>query len=98
MYFSSVASCLLLLRDAIDTAWIPCWSFTPKRHRQLRMKDLTKVPPWRLQRDSNPPLFGLKVPNLPMSHHITRSIVLKLYSGSFRFEATLYTLFLLIIK
>jgi len=36
----------LLLRGAPDTTWILCWSFTPKRHRQLRAKDLPKVPTW----------------------------------------------------
>src|SRR6218665_281849 len=33
------------------TARILCRSFTPKRHRQLRVKDLPKVPTWRLERD-----------------------------------------------
>src|SRR6218665_515773 len=28
----------------VDTARIGCRSFTPKRHRQLRVKDLPKVP------------------------------------------------------
>ena len=30
------------------TALILCRSLTPKRHRQLRVKDLSKVPTWRL--------------------------------------------------
>src|SRR6218665_675031 len=51
------------------TARILCRSFTPKRHRQLRVKDLPKVPTWRLERDSNPQPFGRKVTNLPMSLH-----------------------------
>jgi len=38
--------CPLLLRGATDTARILCQSFTPKRHRQLRVKDLPKVPTW----------------------------------------------------
>src|SRR6218665_1834995 len=60
----------ILLRGAPDTARIGllCPSFTPKRHRQLRVKDLTKVLTWRLERDSNPRPFGRKAPNLPTGH------------------------------
>src|SRR6218665_1701799 len=36
--FYSTSSSPLLLRGAPDTARILCWSFTPKRHRQLRAK------------------------------------------------------------
>ena len=68
-YFYSVSSSPLLLRGAPDTGWILCRSFTPKRHRQLRVKDLPKVPTWRLERDSKPRPFGRKATNLPMSHH-----------------------------
>ena len=42
---------------------ILCLSFTPKRRRQLRVKNLPKVPTWRLERKSNPRPFGRKVPN-----------------------------------
>ena len=42
-HFYCASSCLLLLRSAPDTARILCWSFTLKRHRQLRVKDLPKV-------------------------------------------------------
>ena len=43
--FSASSSPLLgLLRKAPDIAQILCRSFTPKRHRQLRVKDLPKVP------------------------------------------------------
>src|SRR6218665_2497652 len=52
------------------TARILCRSFTPKRHRQLRVKDLLKVPTWRLERDSNPRPSGRKASTLPMCHHI----------------------------
>ena len=44
-------------------------NLTPKRRRQLRGKDLPKVPMWRLKRDSNPRPFRRKAPDLPMSHH-----------------------------
>ena len=53
-YFYNVSSSPLLLRGAPDTARILCRSFTPKRHRQLCVKDLPKVPTWRIERDSNP--------------------------------------------
>src|SRR6218665_3671642 len=43
--------------------------YTLKRYRQLRVKDLCKVPTWRLERDSNPRPFGRKATNLPMSHN-----------------------------
>ena len=38
----------------LTTARILCQSFTPKRHRQLRMKDLPKVPMWRPEWYSKP--------------------------------------------
>src|SRR6218665_3751264 len=46
-----------------DTAGILYRSFTPQRHKQLRVKDLPKVPTWRLERDSNPGPFGRKATN-----------------------------------
>src|SRR6218665_2016499 len=48
-YFYSASSSSLLLRGPPDTARILCQSFTPKRHRPLRAKDLPKVPIWRLE-------------------------------------------------
>jgi len=50
-YFYSASSSPLLLSGAPDTARILCRSFTPKRHRQLRVKDLPKVHTRRLERD-----------------------------------------------
>src|SRR6218665_198083 len=67
-YFYRASSSPLLLRGAPDTAWVLCWSFTPKSHRHLRVKDLCKVLTLRLERDSNLRPFERKVPNLPMSH------------------------------
>src|SRR6218665_15588 len=64
-HFYSASSSPLLLRSATDTARILCRSFTPKRHRHLRVKDLPKVPTRRLERDSNPRHSGLKVSTLP---------------------------------
>ena len=68
-YFYSTSSSPLLLRGASDTARILYWSFTPKRDRQLRVKDFPKITTWWLERESNPQPFGRKAKNLPMSHH-----------------------------
>src|SRR6218665_888414 len=46
-YFYSASLSPLLLGGAPDTARILCRSFMPKHHRQLRVKDLPKVPMWR---------------------------------------------------
>ena len=68
-YFYSASSSLLLLKSTPDTTRILCQSFTPKRHRQVQVKDLSKVHTWRLERNSNPRPFGWKATNLQMSHH-----------------------------
>src|SRR6218665_1259340 len=69
MAFYSASSRPLLPRGAPDTARIVCRNFAPKRHRQLRVKDLPKVVMWRLERDSTPRSFIRKATSLPMSHH-----------------------------
>src|SRR6218665_2628669 len=68
-YLYSASSSPPLLRGAPDTAGLLCPSFTPKRNSQLRGKDLSKVPTWRLERASIPRPFGRKATNQPMSHH-----------------------------
>ena len=73
-YFYGASSSPLLLRSASNTGRILCCSFTLKRHRQLRVKDLPKFPTWWLERDSNPQPFGRKASNLPMSHHAPRQV------------------------
>jgi len=70
-HFYSASSSPLALRSAPDTARILCQSFTPKRHRQLWVKDLPKVLAWRLERDSNPRPFGRKASSPPMRHHVS---------------------------
>src|SRR6218665_3217717 len=50
-------------RCAADTPRLLCRTFTPKRHRQLRAKDLPKVLTWRLERDSNQRPFGVESTN-----------------------------------
>src|SRR6218665_3010467 len=69
-HFYSASSSPLLLRSAPDTAQILCQSFTLKRHRQLRVKNLPKVLIWLLEQDSSQRPFGQKALNLPMSHHV----------------------------
>jgi len=70
-YLYSASSSPLLLRDAPETAQILCRSFTPKRHRQLQVKDLPKILTctWRLGRNSNSRPSGRQLSTLPMSHH-----------------------------
>jgi len=72
--FYSTSSSPLLLRGAPNTARILCRGFTPKRHRQLRVKDLSKVPMWRLELDSNLWPFGRKALNLLIGHHVPQDI------------------------
>jgi len=59
-YFYSASSRPLLHRGVPDTAQTLCRSFTPKRHKQLQVKDLHKVPRWQLGWSSNPRPFGRK--------------------------------------
>src|SRR6218665_1743144 len=64
-YFYSASSSPLLLSSALDTARILCRGFTPKRHRQLRVQDLPKVPMWRLEWDTNLQLKVIDSTNAP---------------------------------
>src|SRR6218665_41316 len=66
-HFYSASSSPRLLRSASDTARKLCRSFTPKHQSQHRVKDLSKVSKWRLERDSNPPPS-----TLPMCHYVPR--------------------------
>src|SRR6218665_344087 len=68
-YFYSAPSSPLLLRCAPDTTRILCRNFHAEAPRQLRVKDLPKVPRyWRLELYSSPRLFVRKATNLLMSH------------------------------
>ena len=40
-----------------------------KRYRQLRLKDLPKVPTWQLEWDLKLRPSGRKAPNLPLCHY-----------------------------
>ena len=75
--FYSTSSSPLLLRGAPNTRRILYRSFTPKRHRKLRVKDLPKVPSWRLERNSNPWPFGRKATNLSMNHSACHALLVK---------------------
>src|SRR6218665_2769526 len=48
-----------------------CRSFTPKRHRQMRVMDLAKVPKRRLERDSDPRPSSRKASPLPMRQYVS---------------------------
>ena len=76
-YFYSAYSSPLLLRGAPTTACILCEIFTPKCHRQLRVKNLPipKVLLWRLEWDSNLRPFGQKAANQPMSHYVPQLLM-----------------------
>ena len=51
------------------------WSeFHAEAHRQLQVKDLPKVPTWRLVRESNPRPSGWKLSTQPRRHHVQLSL------------------------
>ena len=69
-YFYSTSSSPLLLRGALDYSIDTVLELImAKRYRQLRVKDLPKVPTWRLEWDSNLRPSGRKAPILPLSYH-----------------------------
>src|SRR6218665_24329 len=53
-HFYSDPSNALLLRGAPDYSTDTVSDFHAEAHRQLQVKDLHKVPTWRLERESNP--------------------------------------------
>src|SRR6218665_2457790 len=53
-HFYSAPSSPLLLRGALDYSTDTVSEFYAEAHRQLQVKDLPKVPSWRLERESNP--------------------------------------------
>src|SRR6218665_1175864 len=53
-HFYSAHSSPLLLRGAPDYSTDTVSEFHAEAHRQLQVKDLPKVPTWRLERESNP--------------------------------------------
>src|SRR6218665_1567004 len=53
-HFYSAPSSPLLLRGAPDYRTNTVSEFHAEAHRQLQVKDLPKVPTWRLERESNP--------------------------------------------
>src|SRR6218665_3469598 len=57
-HFYSATSSPLLLRGAPDYSTDTVSEFHAEAHRQLQVKDLPKVPTWRLERESNPQPSG----------------------------------------
>src|SRR6218665_289433 len=57
-HFYSTPSSLLLLRCAPDYSTDTVSEFHAEAHTQLQVKDLPKVPTWRLERESNPQPSG----------------------------------------
>src|SRR6218665_3543818 len=53
-HFYSAPSSPLLLRGAPDHSTDTVSEFHLEAHSQLQVKDLPKVPTWRLERESNP--------------------------------------------
>ena len=59
-HFYSASSSPPLLRGASDYSADTVSEFHAEAHRQLQVKDLPKVPTWRLERESNPRPSGWK--------------------------------------
>ena len=57
-HFYSAPSSPLLLRGAPDYSADTVSEFHAEAHSQLQVKDLPKVPTWRLERESNPQPSG----------------------------------------
>src|SRR6218665_931094 len=53
-HFYSALSSPILLRSAPNYSTDTVSEFHAEAHRQLQVKDLPKVPTWRLERESNP--------------------------------------------
>ena len=82
-HFYSASSSATTQKRSRHNTDILCRSFTPKRHRQLRVKNLPKVNTWRLERDSNPQPSGQKASTLPMRHHVPQLYYIgPIYRGS----------------
>ena len=84
----SIRDCIVLYLS-ISIALLTAWAFqkcarsqhwycvrvnTPKRYRQLQVKDLPKVLTWWLERDSNPRPSSRKASTLPMWHHVLHAM------------------------
>ena len=73
LYSASSSPCTTQRRSRLQH-WCCVEVHTPKRYRQLWVKDLPKVPTWRLEWDSNLRPSGRNGPNLPLSHHAQECI------------------------
>src|SRR6218665_3288551 len=73
-HFYSAPSSPLLLRGAPDYSTDTVSEFHAEAHGQLQVKDLPKVPTWRLERESNPRPSGWKSSTQPRRHHVPRHV------------------------
>ena len=69
-HFYSAPSSPLLPRGAPDYSTDTVSEFHAKAHRQLQVKDLPKVPTWRLERESNPWPCSWKSSSQQRRHHV----------------------------
>src|SRR6218665_287186 len=76
-HFYSAPSSPLLLRGAPDYNTDTVLEFHAEVHRQLQIKDLPKVPAWRLERESNSRPSGRKASSQPRRHHVPRTLGLQ---------------------
>ena len=86
-----MSSRLINKRRYTHTARILCRSFMPKCHRQLRVKDLPKVPTWQLEWDSKPRPFGQKVAKWATTPHSTLRVLCRFRISN---KCTFYYFFL----
>ena len=69
-HFYSAPSSPLLLRGAPDYSTDTVSEFHVDAHRQQQVKDLPKVPTWRIERESNLRPPGWKSSSQPRRHHV----------------------------
>ena len=74
-HFYSTPSSPLLLGDAPDYSTDTVSEFHTEVHRQLQVKDLPKVPTWRLERESNPRPSGWESSSQPRHHHVRTQLI-----------------------
>jgi len=71
-FYSTPIASPLLLRGALDYSMDTVSEFHAEAHKQLQVKDLPKVPTFRLERESNPRPSGWKSLSQPRCHHVPR--------------------------
>ena len=71
-HFYTAPSSPLLLRGTPDYSTDTVSEFHAEAHRQLQVKDLPKVPTWRVELESNPRPSGWKSSSQPRHHLVPR--------------------------